>query len=340
MTYEFPNLHGKRMLVTGATGFSGGHLARRLLELGYQTAILARKTSNSSVLEDFKKRGAEIVWGDVRDRDAVFKACESRDIVFHLAALYREAKHPDSAYFDVNLEGTRNVLDGAIAAKVKRVVHTSTTGVHGGIKDPPADESEGYRPGDVYQRSKCEAEKLALEYFRGGKIDGVVIRPAMIFGEGDARFLKLYKGIHHRRFPIIGSGKVWTHWIYIADLVDAFMLAADRPNASGQIYLIAGRRPLYLSEAVETIARVAGTKPLPFKIPAWPVQTLGSIVEKICVPLGVEPPIHRRRADFFVKHRCFKTTKAETELGFRPSFEFEEEARRVYSWYKEQGWLE
>jgi dihydroflavonol-4-reductase len=337
---SFPNLQGKRMFVTGATGFTGGHLARRMLELGYTTTLLVRPTGNPQVLEDFKKRGAVLASGDVKDAASVERAMQGADYVFHLAALYREAKHPDSSYFEVNLEGTRNVLEAAKKQGVKRVIHCSTCGVHSHIPNPPADESEPFRPGDVYQVSKCEAEKLARGYFEQGQPPGVLIRPAMIWGEGDKRILKLFRGVHRRCFPIIGSGQMLTHWIYVEDLVDAFLLAADRAEAAGQTYIIAGRSPVTLEQTVALLSKIAGVKPLPFKIPLAPVYGLAALVEKICVPLGLEPPLHRRRVDFFTKSRAYNTSKAQRELGFTPRFDLEEEARRIYTWYKEQGWLE
>ena len=94
-----------------------------------------------------------------------------------------------------------------------------------------------------------------------------------------------------------------------------------------------------MAEVFETIAKVAGVKPLPFRVPAAPIQLLGSITERICKPFGIEPPIFRRRVDFFVKNRCFKTDKAQEQLGFKPRYDFGEEADLLYRWYKNHGWL-
>ena len=330
----------KRVLVTGATGFVGQHLTRELLNLGAKVRILARSSSNPSVIEEFTAKGAELVVGDICDREAVFSAVASQQIVFHIAALFREAKHEDQVYFDVNVGGTRNVLDAAESLNVSRVVHCSTIGVHSNIPSPPANEDEPYRPGDIYQETKCEGEKLALEYFRSGRVPGVVVRPAMIWGEGDKRLLKLFRGVAARRFPIIGDGKTLTHWVYVHDLVQGFLLAAEKDNALGQVYIFAGQRPVSISELVTTVAGFAGVEPLPLKIPALPVQLLGSLVEFVCKPLGIEPPIYRRRVDFFTKDRAFDTTKAQRELGYQPLGDFKNEARNIFDWYKENHWLE
>ena len=333
-------LSGKKVLVTGATGFVGAHLTRKLAKLGADVRILARKTSNSKLLEEFKSLGVEVLYGDVSDRESVFRAVRGRENVFHIAALFREAKFPDSVYFDVNVEGTRNVLDAAENYAVNKVVHCSTVGVHSHIPNPPATEEEDYRPGDIYQFTKCEGEKLALEYFKSEKVNGVVVRPAMIWGEGDKRLLKLYKGIASRKFPIIGDGKTLTHWVYVHDLVNGFVLAAEKDVPSGRIYIFAGKRAITIAELYQSIAKAAGVKPLGFKVPAVPMQLLGSLTEVICKPLGIEPPIYRRRVDFFTKDRSFDTSKAETELGYVAAQDFDTEVQNIFNWYKEQNWIQ
>lgn len=328
-----------KVLVTGATGFVGGHLARRLLKEKAEVTLLVRRSSDPKTLAELEAAGARLVYGDITSPDSVREAVDGQTYVFHCAALYREAKFPDEAYMQVNFEGTRNLLEACKLAGVKRMVHTSTIGVHSHIPNPPAREDEPYLPTDSYQISKTEAEKLARSYFESGALDGVILRPAMIWGEGDRRILKMFKGVAHRKLPLIGTGKTWTHWIYVEDLVDAYLLAAVTPAARGQTYIIAGKRPVLMKEVFATIARIAGVKPLPFRVPAWPIQIAGSCVEALCRPFGIEPPLHRRRVDFFVKNRWFDTSKAQRELQFKPRHEFEEEARIVYSWYRDHGWL-
>ncbi len=325
-----------KALVTGASGFVGGHLVRELLKQGDQVRILHRSGSN---LEKFAGLAVEPCAGDLSDRASLLQAMRGVDVVYHCAALYREAKFPDSAYWTVNFEGTRNALEAARECNVGRFIHTSTTGVMGSIENPPASEDHPYLPGDVYQESKTEAEKLALEWFRGGKIDGCVIRPAMIWGPEDRRLFKLFKGVAFRSLPIIGDGRTLNHYILVQDLARAYRLAAEVPGARGQLFLIANERYVTLEYTLQVIAKIYGVSLFPFKIPALPVQLLGSVVEKICKPFGLEPPIHRRRVDFFVKSRAFDTSKAARELGFKPSFTFEKETEVVARWYVENGWI-
>ena len=325
-----------KVLVTGSTGFVGSNLCRELSQSGYEVRALLRDEKKKSVLDGIP---VEFVYGDITDKESLLKAMEGVETVFHIAAVFREAKFPDEYYFKINPEGTRNVFEAAIEKGVKRVIHCSTNGVHSHIPNPPANEDEPYRPGDVYQESKCEGEKIALEFLRSGKIEGSVIRPAMIWGPGDRRILKLFKGIAHHKMPMIGNGKTLFHWILVSDLARAFRLANETPKANGQIYLIAGERIVTIEETYKAIAKEAGTWLWPFKIPVLPLQLLGDVVEFVCHPLGIEPPIYRRRANFFIKNRAFDCTKAKNELGFHAEHTFEEEVHIIYTWYKEHGWL-
>jgi nucleoside-diphosphate-sugar epimerase len=325
-----------RCVVTGATGQVGRHLCRELTAAGHEVVALHRASSHTGALESAQ---VELREADLKDARSLVAAFEGGKVVFHLAALFREARHGDSEYWAVNLEGTRNVLDAAAAVGASKIVHCSTVGVHSHIPDPPADETEDYRPADTYQRSKCAGEKLALEYFRRGRVPGCVVRPAMVWGPGDVRLRKLFRGIQRRRLPIIGTGKTLLHWVDVRDVARAMRLAAERPDNSGEIYIVAGAKPVRLDELFRMIAEQLGTRPLPFRVPALPLQLLGDVVEAACKPLGVEPPIYRRRVDFFTKTRAFDWSKAREELGYRPSGSIEDEVRDIIRSYRELGWL-
>ncbi|RMD87964.1 MAG: NAD-dependent epimerase/dehydratase family protein [Candidatus Dadabacteria bacterium] len=326
----------EKILVTGATGFVGTRLCKELVEHGYSVRGMHRASSN---IEPIKDMGVELVEGDVTEKESLLAAMDGVDTVYHIAALFREAKHPDEVYWKVNRDGVVNVLEAAYTVGVDRVVHCSTVGVHSHIPNPPADESEAYRPGDIYQLTKCEGEKEARRWFESGKLKGVIIRPAMIWGPGDKRTLKLFRGIARRRLPIIGTGKTLLHWVLVDDLAAAFRLAGEREEAVGNIYIIAGERPVELEYLFFQIAKELGVQTFPFRIPAKPIQLLGSMVEAVCVPFGIEPPIYRRRVDFFTKTRAFDYSRAKRDLGYLPSHTFEEEVGIIAKWYRDHGWL-
>lgn len=324
-----------RVMVTGATGFTGGHLARTLKVRGYEVRALVRDRSKSAALE---RDGIEICAGDLGDEQAVLKAAENCDVLYHIAAVYREAKHADDYYRRINVEGTRHVVTAVERGLAGRLVHCSTVGVHGDVKEIPADENSPFSPGDVYQRTKLDGELLVQERMKAG-LKGAIFRPQGIYGPGDRRFLKLFKSIHRGSFRMIGTGQVLYHMTYVSDLVDGIILCGEHPNAVGQVYVFGGPRYTTITELVETIARVEGRRLGRGHIPVAPVMLAAVACEWLCKPFGIEPPLYPRRLDFFVKNRAFSTAKAQTELGYQPKVDLEDGVHRTFEWYRSAGWL-
>jgi nucleoside-diphosphate-sugar epimerase len=327
-----------RVLVTGATGFTGGHLARHLLEAGHDVALLVRPTSVSRA-EELARAGAEVRAGDLTDAAAVSRAARGCEIVYHIAATYREAAQADAGYTRVNVDGTRHVLEAALAAGARRVVHCSTGGVHGHITHPPANEDAPFAPGDVYQRTKLEAEQLASAFGVTHKLEVVVARPIGIYGPGDTRFLKMFRGLARGRFPMVGRGDVYYHLTFIADLVNGLQLCGEVPRAAGRTYILAGPEYTTLRELVNAIASELRVDPPRLSLPVWPVWVAGAICEAICVPFGIEPPLFRRRVDFYRKSRAFDTTRAREELGYNPAVGLKVGIHRTAEWYRAKGLL-
>lgn len=324
----------KRVLVTGATGFTGGHLARALQRRGYLVRALVRCEEKAAALA---RDGIELAVGDVTNPADVERAVRGCHTVYHIAALYREAKHPDEVYWKVNAEGVRNVLDAAERAGVERIVHCSTVGVHGDVQ-VPADEDAPFAPGDIYQETKLAGEQIARERFANG-LAGTVVRPAGIYGPGDMRFLKLFRAVKRGTFRMIGSGRTFYHLTYIDDLVEGIILAGEHPNAPGNTYILAGPRYTSLNELVEHTARAVGSAAPRGHIPLAPVKLAARLTERVCRPLGLEPPLHERRVDFFVKDRGFSSEKARRELGYVPRVDLQEGLRRTAAWYRTAGLL-
>ena len=327
-----------RVLVSGATGFTGGHLARHLATRGTAVRGLVRPRSRARAVA-LQEAGVEIVLGDLADDASLARACDGVDAVYHIAATYRNAGQPDAAYHAVNVRGTRALLDAALAAGVTRFIHCSTVGVHGHVERPPADEDAPLAPGDIYQETKLEGERLARSAGASGDMEVVVARPAGIYGPGDTRFLKLFRGIAKRRFPMLGSGAVCYHFTYIDDLVEGFRLCGEAPAAAGRTYILAGRHYTPLTELFRVIADEVGVAPPGWRFPVWPVWAVGAMCEAVCVPLGVEPPLYRRRVDFFTKNRAFDMARARRELGFEPAVDLVEGVRRTADWYRREGLL-
>jgi len=327
-----------KVLVTGATGFTGGHLARALLRDRHTVAALVRPSSLERAA-GLQSAGAELRPGDLQDPDSVARAAAGCEVVYHIAATYREAGQSESAYRHINVDGTRHVLEAARAAGVRRLVHCSTGGVHGHIEKPPADEEAPFAPGDVYQRTKLEAERLAADFGRRTGLEVVIARPIGIYGPGDLRFLKMFRGIARGRFPMLGSGEVFYHLTYIDDLVRGFRLCADVPEAAGRTYLLAGPDYTTLNALVALIAEELQVSPPRLRFPVWPVWLAGAVCEAVCVPLGIQPPLFRRRVDFYRKSRAFTTARAARELGYQPAVDLRTGIRMTIDWYRSQRLL-
>ena len=325
-----------KVLVTGATGFTGGWLARHLVRNGDDVRALVRPTSRAAT-EALRTAGVEAVSGDLCDAASLATACVGVEVVYHIAASYRTAGQPASSYREVNTDGTRRLLEAAEAAGVRRFVHCSTGGVHGHIEHPPATEDAPLAPGDVYQETKLEGERVARAAGESGRIEVVVARPIGIYGPGDTRFLKLFRlATGH---VMLGAGRAFYHLTFVGDLVEGFRLCGTVAGAAGRTYLLAGPRYTTLKELVALIAAELGTRPPRVTLPVWPVWLAGAVCELVCVPLRVEPPLYRRRVEFFTKSRAFDASRAGRELGFAPQVDLEEGIHRTAVWYREQGLL-
>ena len=322
-----------KILVTGASGFTGKALCRALIQEGEQVVAFVRPTSKT---QELRSLGVEIRQVDIKNRTEVHDNFSDLSKVYHIAAAWR-TEHSDIEEFTlVNVEATRNLLDAAKAARVKRFIHCSTVGVQGHIDEIPADEDYRYNPGDHYQRTKMQGEIVAREFFSNG-LSGVVIRPAGIYGPGDTRFSKLFCPINKGYFVMIGSGKALYHFVYIDDLVDGIMLAGQKPEALGEVFTIAGEKFISLRELVDLIVDIL-EKPRPkLHIPFYPVYVAALLCENACRLLRIDPPLYPRRVNFFRKDRAFAIDKAKRVLGFTPRLSLREGLERTISWHREKG---
>ena len=325
-----------RVLVTGATGFTGGHLAQALAARGEHVQALVRDATRAA---DLAAAGVELVAGDLRDPAALERAVANVEVVYHIAAVYRQAGLSRETYHEINAEAVGRMVEAAGKAGARRVVHCSTVGVHGDVEHPPASEDAPLKPGDIYQESKLDGERLAREAAARAGIEVTIVRPSGIYGPGDRRLLKLFRGVARGRWVTLGRGEIYYHLTYIDDLVEGFRLCGEAPAAANRTYILAGNEVPTLNQLVEMVAQIAGVSVPRRHLPAWPFWTAGALCEVMCAPLGFEPPIYRRRVDFFTKSRAFDTSRARREIGYTPRVDLREGIRRTLDWYREHGWL-
>jgi nucleoside-diphosphate-sugar epimerase len=326
-----------RILVTGGTGFTGKALVRRLLDLGHEVVALDYKEGlKTAELRDW---GAGVIIGSVTDVAVVRRAMEGVEVVHHLAAAFREMNVPDTYYWEVNVQGTRNVLDEALKQGVRKLVYCSTCGVHGNIDHPPGGEDAPIQPADYYQRTKYEAEPLVRTFHQRG-LPAAILRPAAIYGPGDPeRFLMIFRRVSHGKFPMFGNGKTLYHPLYIDNLVDAFVAAMADGVGDGEAYLIADDEYLEIEDLVKRVGRALEVDVKIPHYPVWPVVAAGHVVEKACRPFGITPPIFPRRVDWYRQNRAFKIDKAKRDLGYEPKVGIDEGLRRTADWYRREGYI-
>jgi dihydroflavonol-4-reductase len=328
-----------RVLITGATGFIGCELAQQAARLGHQVRAVSA-VNNAIERERFQRlasAGIEVVSASLEQRDALESSLRDQDAVIHLAAAQHEAGAPENYFRRVNVEGTRTMLELARRAGVSRFVHGSTIGVYGEASAAVLNEHSPLAPTNSYGRTKVEAEAVAREF--AAQLPVCIVRISETYGPGDMRLLKLFRAVASGRYLTIGDGRNQHQLIYVEDLGCGLLAAMESPRAAGETVILAGSELLATDEMATAVASAVGRSGTPRHVPMWPFSTAAFIFEKTLPPLGIRPPLHQRRLDFFRKSFRFSTQVAETVLGFRSAISFAEGARRTAQWYREHGLL-
>ncbi len=327
---------GKNIAVTGATGFLGSHLCERLIRDGFSVSILSR---DSDKARKFEGRVTKSVIGDIADKNAVAELVDNVDTVIHLVSNFRTASGPPESYHCINVEGTETVLEASKKAGVKRLIHCSTIGVHGNVESTPANENSPFNPGDLYQETKVESENIVRASIGTSAMEIVIIRPCSIYGPGDMRMLKMFKMLANHTFFLVGPCNENFHAVYIDDLIDGFMHAMEVPGIDGDTFIIGGDEYLPLKDYITVVAKAVDA-PSPFlRFPYWFFYGGAILCEAICLPLNIEPPLHRRRVRFYKNNRAFDISKARRLLGYMPKVSLEAGMKRTAKWYREHGFL-
>lgn len=329
-----------KILVTGGSGFIGSRLALAARGQGHDIVVAGQLNSDAerARAQELAKAGLRLDQGPLQDPAYARRVADECEVVIHLAAAQHEANVADGYFFDVNVNGTRTLLEAAKQAGVRRFVYGSTIGVYGDAGGQTLDENTAPRPANVYGRSKLHAEEVVNSY--RDVLETCIVRISETYGPGDFRLLKLFRALHRRRFFIIGSGLNRRQVIHVQDLARGLMLAATSPAAVGETFIMAGRETMTTRDMVQQVASALDRSPPSLRIPMWPFLAAATVFEKTLSPLGIQPPLHRRRLDFFRKSFVFSAAKAQKLLDFTPAVSFAAGAIETAQWYRDQGYLE
>jgi len=305
------------IFITGATGYIGANLALRLAEAGERVHILCRSKSRASLLNHNNIR---IFEGNILDKKSIENAMQASGYVYHLAAYGRVwAKNPQT-YFDVNVQGTKNVLDAAIKLGVKRVVFTSTVGVLGPSEQTPINEESIRKVAffNEYESSKFIAEEKAYHYSRNG-LDIVIVNPSRVYGPGllsesnsVTKLIKLY--IEGKWHLIPGDGKNIGNYVFIDDIVNGHRLAMSKGRA-GEKYILGGTNVSY-NEFFDTIIKVSQKKHKLYKMPVSGMLAFARFQDMLAHYFNRPPMITGSFAKRYLHDWAVSSQKAQDELGY------------------------
>jgi nucleoside-diphosphate-sugar epimerase len=323
-------------LVTGASGFLGMALVQRLLADGQGVRVLVRSTARARQLA---KLGAEPVVGQIDDEVAVADALHRASTVYHLAGRLLVPGVPESEYRRTHVTGTRVLLEGMRRQHpVPRLVHCSTTGVLGATGDVPANEEAPWRPSNIYEATKAEAEMEVRRAIRDG-LPVVIVRPGLVYGPGDLHLLGFFRAVLAGRFRPIGRRTVWLHPIYIDDTVEALALCGRAEAALGECFHIAGPQPVSVLQLAATIAQAEGTSLPRGAIPLPLARAAAAAGDLLPARLRHLAPLTRSRLDFLTHSRVYSVEKSRRRLGFVALTDLSTGIARAVAWYRERGYL-
>ncbi len=324
-----------RVLLVGGTGFIGSRLLGRLLAGGHHiNLVIHRNRPEIAEGKTLKFHNVDLL-DPVGFRSAAFKA----DVAVNVAGQLRVPGLADEHYWKVHYEATKHILEECTRFHLRRLVLVSTTGVYGVTGRTPVAEIGPMKPGDIYERTKWEAERYAREYSRGGELDLIVARPSLVYGPGDRHLLGLFKAIRRGLFRIVGDGSNLVHPIFVDDLVEGLVACVESPAATGGTFNLVGKEPVTFRRFCEAIARALGRRLPAAALPRGLARGIGGVMEGVRLVTRLDMPLSRARVDFMTSDRAYDGSHARDVLKFLPPTDLEEGMSRAVVWYRERGWL-
>ena len=327
-------LQGQRILVTGATGFIGGAVVRRLLQAKRTVRAMARRIEKAA---DLERAGAEVAMGDLGDEDLLERAVDQCAVVVHAAAQVDEAP-TRTQYEGPNVGGTENVLIASQRAGVKRFVYISSVAVFGlPAAGEVTDESPRGPAGESYSDSKFGAEEAVWSFCRARGLPFTIIRPSCVYGPGSPHWSVVpLERIRKGKMPLIAGGRGTFNYVYIDNLVDAILLACEDDRALGQAFIVSDGATTW-RDFFGVYARLAGRP----KMPSVPLSLAKLVLagRNLRGRLKGKTPTALRALNFMAGSAVFRETHLEQALGYRPRINLDEGLRRTEVWFRDAGLL-
>jgi len=325
-----------KTLVTGATGFLGSAIVRGLLEDGRKVRVLVREETNT---ENIDGLDLELVYGDLRDKDSLKKSLRDCEVLYHTAAYYSLWDKNKRLIYDINVEGTRNILQAALDLGLAKTVYTSTVGCVGLLEnETPANEETPFNPATLcndYKRSKYQAEIVAREFSQKG-LPLVIVNPSTPIGPRDIKPTptgKIILDFLNRKMPAyLDTG---LNLIDVGDCARGHLLAEEK-GVPGERYIL-GNRNMSLREILLALEKITGLKAPTIKMPYWAAFAAGWVCESLSDHwTGMPPAVPLagvRMAKYFM---YFDSSKAVRELGL-PQNSVETALEKAVQWYQDRS---
>lgn len=310
----------KKILVTGAGGFLGYHMANFLAALGHEVEGMDLHFHNAppgGTVTRFNK-----VKSDFRNWTMTERSLQNKDIVYHFASAHLQISLDESEYWDVNVHALERLLKKADEKGVKKFIHISSVGAYGKLAEIPANEDTTCYPQSIYGETKLAGEKVVREVCERVDMEYVILRPTWVFGLGCPRTAKLHRMLKKKRFVMIGKGLNKRHPIYIKDMLTAFKLAMEKDRALGETIIIGGDQIITTRELVDTFSEKLKIPGPALTLPHSVGVMIAVVSEILFGIIKKEPPISRRTLEFFDTDNGFEISKSKQVLGFNPEYSF------------------
>lgn len=331
-------------LITGGTGFIGSHLVDRLIKEKRNIRVFVKNKPIDNIeienLRRFKKLKLDLVYGDLRDKKSIKPALKNVVEIIHLAAISRPMNIPKKVYYDINVRGTKNLLEISKNNKLKQFIHISTVSVLGLSPDGhPLKEDEFQEENQHYGLSKRQGEEVVLNYYKKNKIPVTVIRPCLMYGPRCEVRSFLFKPVKLGAFPLFKGGHAKMEFCYVDNLIEAILLVENNLKAIGEVYNVTDGKSYEIREVILTIKKYLNKKILITYLPIWAGYAIGFCAEYLGKIFNFHPPISRT-ATYWLSNSvnvydCSKIKK----LGYFPKITLEEGVKRSINWYKKRNQL-